>query len=164
MSENIFKPPKSDLGVDKKQLHNAQRSARYTQLAFAAAPPITSILLLAMALLASKPEAIGFAVELSNQDILGALTIAFYVSIVAYACTLVFGLPLHYVLGKLNRRKLGFYALTGFFIPSLFILALNPDLAMKDLFWLVFPATGALCASLFWFFAVYLLDKKNSAE
>lgn len=103
-------------------------------------------------------SAIG-AIASEYDDILISLLIAGVAAVVALFAVVVFAIPLHFVLLRLNRQRVVWYVLASIVLSFLFVYALKPfgldsaaDLLQQALFC---SLCGGVAAVVFWYIAVH---------
>ena len=136
---DIYKTPESDVAIGVPLEGGSVGNWKPTMIAFLLSAPLTGLL-------------IGFAFALmddrSNFDF-GMLIGGFiFASLISYIVVLVFGLPLHWFLGRSDRRKYPYYLIAGAAIPVPLVLLF--EMVDEPFGWLFLSGSGALCASLFW--------------
>ena len=137
---NIYKAPESDVTVGTQQERKAVGDWKPTIVAFLLSAPITGLLLgVAMVMMDDR----------SNVDFSMMVGVGIYGSLISYIVVLLLGLPLHWFLGRIERRRYPYYLIAGAVIPAPFILVF--EMADDPYGWLLLSGSGALCASLFWF-------------
>ena len=148
MTSNIYKAPLSELKGSRDEARPPKNALKYLVLAFFASPLISSLIFVT----------IFFWLELGFQNINYGVGLFIIVSLITYAVVLIFVLPLHWALGIANWRKSYVYILVGAAIP--FVVSFFLGMAREPIFWSLISVKGAMCSVLFWFFAVYLFQKK----
>jgi hypothetical protein len=92
--------------------------------------------------------------DLDNRLLLPVLMAALVVSVAAIVCV---ALPLHFVLIRFGRPRSYYYTITGFLLPAIVILAINP-FGSEVASWIKWQAMamgvlGASVATIFWWIA-----------
>jgi hypothetical protein len=100
--------------------------------------------------------------DLDHRLLVPMLLAALAVATVAM-CSIA--LPLHFVLTKLGRSSVGYYAIAGFLLPALVTLAINP-FGTDVVSWIKWQAfamglLGTCLAAIFWWIARDKLSKAN---
>ena len=155
MSENIYKTPSSDLGNPSRHNDRQTEIKRRLVIASLASPLVASLAFTFIFFLVTR--------TMPDYSDTGLLFFGFtfvVISALAFACTLVFVLPLHWGLGKFNRRAFYIYLLFGITLPALGLLIFRIDAELSA--WLTVCGTGALCVGMFWYLAVKKLENEIS--
>ena len=153
MAKDIYEPPSSDLSVqfDRDDRITGKRARKFTLLAFLVAPIVAISLLVGMAMFKDGISETDF--EQTGRVFIDGL-------LFGYPLTLILGLPLHWLLGQLDLRKLYIYLVAGSVIPSPLVLISGSYDSAKA--WAVAAVVGATWSLAFWFIAVYLLQRRGS--
>ena len=148
MPSDIYKTPLSNLDNSEAGTGPPKNSLKYLALAFFASPLISTFTFAGIFFWSLQ--------EIQTpQYAIGLLVVGLPVT---YAAVLVFGLPLHWGLGVADWRKSYIYLIVGAAIP--FVIGFLFGMLREPVFILAISAKGAFCSLLFWFFAVYLYERK----
>ena len=148
MPSDIYKTPLSDLDSSWADARQPKSALKYLVLAFFTSPLISTFTFAAIFFWSQQ--------EIQTpQYAIGLLIVGLPFT---YAVVLVFGLPLHWALGVAEWRKSYIYLVVGAAIP--FVVGFLFGMLREPLLLLAISAKGAFCWILFWFFAVYLYEKK----
>lgn len=132
--------------------------ANFTLAAYLIAPLITSVVGIVIVIIvdAANRYSTDGILSLRLEDIGGIL---FFLSALSYLCLLIVGLPFHWMLGKVSKRKFYLYLLGGIVAPSPLILldgiGDEPISALS-----ILGTIGAVCFIVFWFVAVHMPKTK----
>ena len=151
MARNVYKTPSSELTAGLDESDNPGTARIYMVLAYLAAPIVTSTVLVGLII---------FVDGISGADFvfIGKLFLKFL--LLTYALTFVFGLPLHWILGRIDRRRFLIYLGIGLVIPAPAVLLSGQ--ANSSVAWAISAGLGASWSALFWFIAVYLYERKTN--
>ena len=148
MVSEIYKPPAAEITESPDGKTSNRVAALYAGLAFFLAPLLSTLITVSIYVVAEN-DAI--------QGSMHAISLYIFWLIVAYVFTLVFALPLHWLLGQSAWRYWYNYFFGGLFVTS--ILALLVGLAGQPMILIQLCGFGALCSVMFWFFAVRLYER-----
>ena len=151
MAKNVYEPPSSDLTVPFDRVDHLLRAKKFALLAYLVAPVISSLVLVVIAFFVDGMPEAGF--KLAGE-------IFFNYLLVTYVITFIFGLPIHWILGRFDMRKLYIYLGIGLAIPAPFVLLTKSVFSLTT--WIIASGIGATWSIVFWFIAVYLYERKPS--
>ena len=151
MDNKVYEPPSSDLTVPFDKVDHLLRAKKFVLHAYLIAPVFSSLVLVTIAFFVDGMPKAGF--KLAGEIFLNCL-------VVTYVITFIFGLPIHWILGRFDMRKLYIYLGIGLVIPAPVVLLTSSASSLTA--WITASGIGATWSIAFWFIAVYLYERNPS--